>query len=110
MALRSCRVTVTDVNGVKHSAEVTASTLYEAVALGLAAIRGHDWGAEIPEGLNIVDVSVSEIVVTHSVMLRDFKNWVNRTGGAPREVLLRHRIREILGSHDGREIPKTQGK
>jgi hypothetical protein len=101
MALRSCRVTVTDAAGVRHSGKVTASTLYEAVALGLALMRGHDWAAEIPEGLNIVDVSVSEIVVTHSVRLRDFKNWVNRTAGAPRDVLLRDRIRQILGLGDG---------
>jgi hypothetical protein len=103
MALRSCHVTVTDAVGVRHSAEVTASTLYEAVALGLAVIRGHDWAAEIPEGLNVVDVSVSETVVTHSVSLRDFRNWVNRTGGAPRDVVLRDRIREILGLGDGRK-------
>jgi hypothetical protein len=31
------------------------------------------------------------------VRLQDFKSWVNRTGGAPREVVLRDRIRETLG-------------
>jgi hypothetical protein len=36
--------------GVKHSVEVTASTLYEAVALGLVEIRGQGWTAEIPGG------------------------------------------------------------
>jgi hypothetical protein len=61
-----------DIEGERRSAEVTASTLYEAVAPGLAAIRGHDWAAEMPEGLNMVDVSVSEVAVTHSVRLRDF--------------------------------------
>lgn len=91
---------MTDLNGVRHRAEVTASTLYEAVALGLAAIRGSDWATEIPEGLNMVDVAVSEIAVTHSVRLRDFKSWLNRTGGAPRDVLLRDRIREALGLRD----------
>ena len=35
MAVRSCRVTVTDLEGISHSVDVTASTLYEAVALGL---------------------------------------------------------------------------
>lgn len=35
MAVRSCRVTITDLDGVSHTAEVTASTLLEAVALGL---------------------------------------------------------------------------
>ena len=48
-----------DLDGVKHSVEVTASTLYEAVALGLAAIREQDWKGEIAEGLNTVDVSAN---------------------------------------------------
>jgi hypothetical protein len=32
MALRSCRVTIQDKDGVSHTVEVTAATLYEAVA------------------------------------------------------------------------------
>jgi hypothetical protein len=42
MSVRSCRVTIQDMDGVSHTVEVTAATLYEAVAQGLAAIRGHD--------------------------------------------------------------------
>ena len=45
MAMRSCRVTIQDLDGVAHTVEVTASTLYEAVAQGLAAIRGREWVA-----------------------------------------------------------------
>ena len=48
MNRRLYRVTVDDLEGGKHSVEVTASTLYEAVALGLAEIRGQDWAGEIP--------------------------------------------------------------
>jgi hypothetical protein len=107
MALRSCRVSLTDIEGVRRSAEVTASTFYEAVALGLAAIRGHDWAAEVPEDLNTVEVSVTEVKVTHSVRFRDFKNWVDRNRGSPRDVVLRGRIREILGLCDKRERDQT---
>ena len=42
MPARSCRVTITDMEGISHTVEVTAATLYEAVALGLAAMRGHE--------------------------------------------------------------------
>jgi len=35
MSVRSCRVTIRDTEGIEHSAEVTAESLYEAVALGL---------------------------------------------------------------------------
>jgi hypothetical protein len=39
MSVRSCRVTIRDTEGIEHTAEVTAESLYEAVALGLRAIR-----------------------------------------------------------------------
>jgi hypothetical protein len=97
MGLRQCRVTVTDLEGVRHSVEVTASTLYEAVALGLAVIRGEEWAGEIAEGLNTVDVTVTAVPVTHSVIMQDFRKWMDRKGGAPREISQRERVRQILG-------------
>lgn len=52
--IRSCKVTVQDMNGVSHTVEVTAATLYEAVALGLATVRSDEWATGIAEGLNCV--------------------------------------------------------
>lgn len=97
MALRSCHVSVTDLNGVRHSAEVTASSLFEAIALGLVVIRDHHWGGEIPDGLNTVEVSVIEVPVTHTVRVRDFNSWLNRNGGSPRDTIQRGHIRRIMG-------------
>ena len=97
MAVRSCRVTIQDMDGVTHTVEVTAATLYEAVAQGLAAIRGNDWVAGIAQGLNVVKVSVADVRVEHEVKLMDFTKWVDRTGGSPREISDRQRIRSILG-------------
>ena len=42
MAARTCRVTITDLEGVSHTADVTATTLYEAIALGLVGLRESD--------------------------------------------------------------------
>jgi len=97
MSLRSCRVTVCDMEGVKHSVELTASTLYEAVALGLAAIREQDWAGEIAEGLNTVDVGVTTVPVIHSVRIQDFNKWLSRKGGTPNDISQRNHIRRILG-------------
>src|ERR1700683_5535385 len=98
MPLRCCRVTIEDMNGVTHTVEVTAETLYEAVAQGLAAIRGNEWVAGIPEGLNAVRVSVADVRVEHAVKMIDFKKWLEKPGGSPREVGQRQRIRAILGT------------
>ncbi len=82
MAVRSCRVTIQDVDGVSHTIEVTAVTLYEAVTQGLAALRGNGWVAGIPQGLNVVKVSVADVRVGHEVKLMDFTKWLERTGGS----------------------------
>lgn len=84
-------------DGVSHTVEVTAATLYEAVAQGLAAIRGHEWVAGIAQGSNVVKVSVADVRVEHEVKLMDFTKWLERTGTSPREVSDRQRIRSILG-------------
>jgi hypothetical protein len=97
MAARTCRVTITDLEDVSHTVEVTATTLYEAIALGLVALRESDWVAGIPEGLAAVRVSVTSIRIEHAVRMQDFKNWVEREGGSPKEVSNRDRIRGILG-------------
>lgn len=97
MPVRSCKVTIKDLDGVAHSVDVTASTLYEAVALGMAAVRGEEWANGIALGLNSVKVRVTNIPVEHDVPLKDFTKWLDKPGGSPREVSDRHRIRTILG-------------
>jgi hypothetical protein len=97
MPVRSCRVTIRDLEGVDHTVPVTCSTLYEAVALGLASVRGKEWVAGVAEGLNVVRVAVTDVPVEHSVRIKDFNAWLGREGGTPRERTDRARIREILG-------------
>src|SRR5690242_7035133 len=97
MSVRSCKVTIQDMNGVSHTVEVTAATLYEAVALGLTAIRADEWVDGIAQALNPVRVRVTNVAVEHEVKLMDFTKWLDRTGGSPREMMERKRIRTILG-------------
>jgi hypothetical protein len=61
MAVRSCRGPIQDLDGVSHTVEVTAATLYEAVAQGLSLIRRGEWVAGIAKGLNVVKVSVADV-------------------------------------------------
>ena len=48
-------------------------------------------------GLNVVKVSVADVRVEHEVRLMDFTKWLDKTGGSPREVSDRYKIRSILG-------------
>jgi hypothetical protein len=97
MSVRSCRVTIRDMEGVDHTVQVTAETLYEAVALGLASLRCEEWVNGIAEGLNAVKVSVQNIPIEHSVTIGEFKKWLERKGGRPSEVGRKRKVRSILG-------------
>jgi hypothetical protein len=99
MEVRTCRVVVPDINGVSHSTEVTAGTLYEAVALALAAMRSNDWAEELVRG--DVTVSVQNVAVEHTVQIAEFYQWLERTGGSPSEKSRRRRVKEILGMEVG---------
>ena len=96
MDLRRCQVTVRDFEGIAHRVEVTASSLYEAVALGLHAIRKSAWAEEVPQGPDDIVVAVSDVAVEHRVPLRKFNEWLGRTAGSPKEVSQRKRVRELL--------------
>jgi hypothetical protein len=60
-------VTAVDPEGIEHSVEVSAESLYEAVALAICALRQDDWSP--PPGLRL-RVSVRQPVVEHAVEMR----------------------------------------
>ncbi len=62
--LKSCRVSYRDMDGVVHSVQVTASSLYEAAALGLKALQTEDWSGAPTGSLEIV---VSPPAVKHEM-------------------------------------------
>jgi hypothetical protein len=50
-------------DGTSHTAEVTASTLFEAVAQGLSALRKNEWVEGIEERFGFVKVSAADVRV-----------------------------------------------
>ena len=97
MILRTCKVSVTDIQDVEHSVEVTAATLYEAVATALAALQQDNWVGEIGQGLTTVTVVVQQPPVRHEVKMKDFLSWLGRQGGSPAEIVLLEKIGKMLG-------------
>jgi len=97
MEIRSCRVTVSDMDGVAHTVEVTAATLFEAVALGLKQLQGNAWVAGIGRPMDTITVSVKSIPVEHRVRIGEFTKWLERPGTSPSEITRRRKVREILG-------------
>lgn len=97
MPVRSCKVTIQDLDGVSHTVDVTAATLYEAVALGVAALRTDEWVSEIGQSTTPVKVRVSNVSVEHEVKIGDLTRWLERSNGSPRELMERKRIKTIFG-------------
>ena len=97
VVLRTCTVAVKDVRDVEHSIEVTAETLYEAIATALAALQQDNWVGEIGQGFTTVTVLVQQPPVKHEVKMKDFVSWLGRQGRSPAEVMLKQKLEKILG-------------
>jgi len=97
VALKTCSVSCTDLHDVLHTVEVTAETLYDAVAKALIIFRQNDWVADIGTGMTPVTVVVKEPAVMHQVLMKDFERWLKRNGRSPAESASRSALRKQLG-------------
>jgi hypothetical protein len=95
MAVRTCRVTCRDAQGVEHTVQVTAQSLFEAVAQALRVFREHDWSND-PSGSASVVVTIKPAEVEHRVRIKDFQSWLESAPKGPAEMALKRRLREIL--------------
>jgi hypothetical protein len=95
VALRTCRISCLDASGVEHAAEVTARSLYEAVARGLYILRQNDWVDGIHQN-SMIKISVKEPEVEHRVRIKDFENWLASNGKSPAEQALKTDLRALF--------------
>jgi hypothetical protein len=102
VALRTCTVAVKDLQEVEHSVEVTAETLYEAIATALASLQKDVWVGEIGQGFTTVTVLVQQPAVRHEIKMKDFLSWLGRQGRSPAEVTLKQKLERILGKSNSR--------
>ena len=96
MAVRTYTVSCEDSDGHQHSMEVTAETLYEAVAQALAAFKSNEWVGQIGRG-HTITVRVQQPAIEHHVRILDFEKWLGTNGKSPAEMVLKSRLRSILG-------------
>ena len=96
MAVRTCKVTCRDPEGIEHAVEVSAQSVYEAVALALRVFRDHEWCDHLSHSTASVVVSVKRPEVEHRVRIRDFENWLQSIGRSPAEMVLKNRLRDVL--------------
>jgi DNA gyrase inhibitor GyrI len=71
--------------------------VYEAVAQALRVFRENAWVDEIGTGLTAVTVLAKQPEVQHRVLMKDFNRWLESSGKTPAEVVMKRRLRQLLG-------------
>ncbi len=93
----TCRVSFTDGAGVTHSVSVSASSLYEAAALGIVELKRSGFAfANVAPGTRLT-ILVEPPVMTHEVTVAKLQVWLETNGKTPREQAIKVRLRQLLG-------------
>jgi hypothetical protein len=93
-----CRVSYLDSRNVEHAVDVTADSLFEAVAVAVRAFREGALVDELPVAGTELLIAASPLPVEHRVRLQRVEQWAQTgTVKSPVEMLRRERVRELLG-------------
>lgn len=95
MALRTCTVSYTGPSGIRHSVEVVAESVFEAAALGVAALRSAAWADPIAPGTEL-EVHAREPATSHRLTVGQIRRWCDGVAASPDETLKKSRLRQLL--------------
>ncbi len=87
-----CIVSYLDTEGLRHTVEVEAESLYEAAALAVRAFKQHDCE---PYGVNQLEVEM-RTSITHTLTVKRLHEWLKGGAKAPKDAVLKERLRELL--------------
>ena len=98
MAISRCRVSYLDQEGLDHSVEVEAESLYEAVAIAVAEFRQGEIITDTPGPMTEFCVTVLRKPIEHRIRFNKVQEWVQPSmKGGPAGVTARERVRKLLG-------------
>lgn len=87
-----CVVSYLDTEGLRHTVEVEADSLYEAAALAIRTFRQHNCE---PGQVSDLEVEVRSSVV-HTITPRKIYDWLNGGAKTPKEAVMKERLRALL--------------
>ena len=97
MTAKACRVSFTDLDGVRHSVEVTADSLYEAAVLGLRALKKSAWVEAVGPGTRL-EIQVMEPAAVHVLLVAQLTRWLDGGATNPADFMKKKRLKELLAS------------
>jgi hypothetical protein len=96
LVVKRCRVSFTDSDGVEHTVEVEAGSLYEAVGLAIDRFRRCEHVKYEPAASHAFTVEPREPGTEHRLTRKVFDEWLRRPPRSPADVALKQRMRELL--------------
>ena len=90
--MASCRVSYLDTQGVRHTVEVDADSLYEAAVLAIRTFRQHNCE---PGRVSNLEVEVRTSVI-HTITPGRIYDWLNGGAKSPKEAVMKERLRALL--------------
>jgi hypothetical protein len=91
----TCSVSFVDGRGIRHSADVEADSLYEAVVLGVRRLNQDSWIERIGPG-TVLDVEVREPGTKHSISLQQVERWLPGATTNPSEASKKAKLKMML--------------
>jgi hypothetical protein len=76
--------------------EVSAASVYEAVAQALRIFRDNEWVEDIGHGQTAIVVKVKHPEIEYAIRVQDFERWLEANPRFPAEMILKNRLRELL--------------
>lgn len=93
MRTASCIVSFVDTEGIRHTVEVEAETLFEAAALAMRTFKQHDCEPGLVTKLEVEIRST----VTHTVTPKRIHHWLHGGAKTPKEAVMKQKLRELIG-------------
>lgn len=90
--MATCIVSYLDTEGIRHTVEVQADSLYEAAVLGVKTLREHDCA---PGDISKLEVEIRSSI-THEITLKKVRQWLSGGAKSPKEAVTKERLRELL--------------
>lgn len=88
-------MSLTDSQGIKHTVEVTADSLFEAAAMALAVFKKDGWTDPVGSAARL-EVQVREPAVTHTVSVLQIQRWLQGATPSPNERVRKDKLRALL--------------
>src|SRR5262244_3731648 len=89
---KKCVVTFRDRSGVDHAVIVNAESLFEAAVVALQQFRQDDWSRQDTLEVGSLRIEVWEQPTLYRIEVAKLEAWLKRSGGSPREVVLRDKL------------------